>query len=215
MTKTDKAEFASIIKATMNLYNREVTNEVLYLWWAALEHLQMVDVRSAIQAHIQGDGGHFPPLPADVIKACRNGSGHIPPDEAWSLALTSMQEEDSIIWTTQVSEAWGAAWPCMENGDKYGARLAFMSAYDRLIKQGPPVWRVSLGYSHAGRERAVDEALKRGLIAPDKAKELLPYDSAMVPSVSGLLPAPEQTPEQKANVAAMLAALKSKFEVPE
>lgn len=215
MTPTDKAEFASIIKATMNLYNREVTNEVLHLWWAALEHLPMESVRTAIQAHIQGDGGHFPPLPADVIKHCRKGSGHLPPDEAWSLALTSMDDNESIIWTTQISEAWGAAWPCMEIGDKYGARMAFISAYERLAKEGPPVWRVSLGYSHEGRERAVDEALRRGLITAEKAKDLLPYDCAKVPSVSGLLPAPEQTPEQKANVAAMLAMLKTKFEVPE
>jgi len=209
MILTDKPQFVRVLQATMSLYDRELANDALHLWWGALEHLPIEAVTKALQAHIQGEGGHFAPLPADVIKASKQESGHIPPDEAWALALTALDDQDSIIWTTQVAEAWGAAWPCMENGDKYGARLTFLSAYDRCIKEGSPVWKVSLGYSHEGRERAVDEALRRGIVNAEKARSLLPYSCQRVPSSAGLLPAPERTPEQVANSLAMLAQIKA------
>lgn len=208
MMSNEADAFAKTLRATMSLYNREISQEAARIWWGALKEYSLAEVGEALANFIKSPKGHFAPLPADVIELCRKSSGHLSPDEAWALALTSQDERESIIWTTQISEAMGAAQPCLDNRDKYGARLAFLSAYERLTASSDPKWTVSLGDSLEGRERAVDAALKRGLIAPDHAQRLLPFSCDKVVSVAGLLPAPEKTPEEKAAVAEVFSKLR-------
>jgi hypothetical protein len=158
MIPTDKPAFAETLRATMSLYDREVAPAAMLIWWGALKDHELSEIGDALARYIKSPKGHFAPLPADVIELCRKSSGHLPPDEAWALALTSQDERESIVWTTQISEAMGAAQPCLDNRDKYGARLAFLSAYERLTASSEPKWTVSLGDSLEGRERAVDAA---------------------------------------------------------
>ena len=196
MTPSDKEKFAEVIRATMSLYDREVQPAAMLIWWGALKDYGLAEVGEALARFIKSPKGHFAPLPADVIAMCRKSSGHMPPDEAWAIGLTAQDESLSVIWTTQIAEAMGAAQPCLDGHDKYGARLAFLSAYDRLTGSSAPVWTISIGSSPDGRLRAVDSALRKGLIAPESALNYLPYDCDKIPSVSGLLPAPPKTDEQ-------------------
>lgn len=197
MTPDNKTKFAETLRATMSLYDREVTPAAMLIWWGALKDESLSDVGEALARYIKSQKGHFPPLPADVLGFCRKSSGHMPADEAWALALTSTDGRLSIVWTTQIAEAMGAAQPCLDAGDKYGARLAFLSAYERLTEGTEPTWFISLGESHAGRARAIDAALKRRLIGLSQASSLLPPDCQLIPTISGLLPPPEKTAEEK------------------
>lgn len=208
MRSNDADDFKKLLTDVMGTYNRELSAGTQMIWWRALMPYDLQDVSRALSAHIVGKGGHFAPLPADVINAIGKKSGHMPAEEAWPLALTSTDERESIIWTTQIAEAMGAAQPCLDAGDKYGARLAFMSAYERLTDGTEPAWRISLGDSHEGRERAVDTALKRGLMRPDQVAILLPYDCRLIPTVSGLLPPPEKTAEEKKSAAKLIEQLR-------
>lgn len=213
MTPTDKPQFVQVLRATMSLYNREVANDALHLWWGALEHLPIEAVTKALQAHIQGEGGHFAPLPADVIKATKAASGHPSPDEAWAIAVSAQDEYESVLWTRQIAEASGIADPILATGDKVGARMAFLSAYERITKEGPPSWFISLGIDQIRREIVIDKALRLGRIDEGYARQIMPPESNMVLTPAGLLPAPERTQEQVANGLAILAQLKASFGV--
>lgn len=53
-------------------------------------------------------------------------------DEAWSIALAASDEHETVVLTTEIRQAMIASEPILEAGDKVGARMAFMSAYERL-----------------------------------------------------------------------------------
>ena len=42
MVETDKAEFANIVKAVLDMKGKEVSPAVLRLWWAALEEFSIL-----------------------------------------------------------------------------------------------------------------------------------------------------------------------------
>lgn len=73
---TDKAEFATIMQATMAVYSKEVSKPVLQLYWATLIEYDMEAVRRAFQAWIKNpDTGQFAPKPADIIRMIDGATG--------------------------------------------------------------------------------------------------------------------------------------------
>lgn len=186
MTNNDAADFQALLGATMELYGKSISSQALRLWWASLQDLSIDDVRIALSAHIRGARGHFAPMPSDVISGCQKDSGHLPADEAWAIALRSQDEAESVVWTTAIASALGAASPCLAAGDKYGARNAFLSAYHRL-SVGEPAWTVSMGTCSASREIAIDKALRMKVICTERAAALLPYGSLKEATVTGLI----------------------------
>lgn len=213
MHDTDKAAFRDMMLGVMEVYGKTISKDGMSLWWAALAPLSFGQVRKAMQDHITGDRGTFMPLPADILKSCRGVSGHPSPDEAWAIAVSAQDEYESVLWTRQIAEASGIADPILATGDKVGARMAFLSAYERITKEGPPSWFISLGIDQIRREIVIDKALRLGRIEEGYARQIMPPESNMVLTPAGLLPAPERTPEQVANGLAILAQLKASFGV--
>lgn len=167
MIDSDKAEFGQLLLATYAMYSKECTKALLTIWWNALSPYPVDQVRDAFNRHMVGKRGTFCPVPADILSYLTLDSGHLSPDEAWALALTSTDESETIIWTDEIAQAMGAARPCIDAGDKYGARLAFLSAYERNLKTAPlkPRWWPTLGDNKLRREDVLLRGIEDGRLS--------------------------------------------------
>ena len=112
--------------------------------------------------------------------------GWLSANEAWAVALPAIDEAATVMWTPEIAKAFEVARPILEVGDKIGARMAFIPAYDRLIDHAKresrtPSYEVSAGWDANMREVAMRQSLTAGLLpmpnddtkalpAPDKPK---------------------------------------------
>jgi hypothetical protein len=115
------------------------------------------------------------PTIADIIAKIPGGWPSA--DEAWGLVPRT--EDESTVWTQEMAEAWGAAYPMLCEGDKVAARMAFKSAYERLVSDArnegrKPDWIPSLGHDKRGHDAALQKAVELGRIDASHAKALSP-----------------------------------------
>lgn len=116
---------------------------------------------------------------AAILERIPSAQQHLAPNEAWALALASMDEAETVVWTDEIAEALGAASPILQGGDKVGARMAFLSAYERAVtiakSEGRrPRWTPSLGTDPQRRKMVLDEAVADGRLPAPRAEALLP-----------------------------------------
>lgn len=192
---TDKREFAGIMEAVMILYGKDSTPALLRLYWNALVDYPIEQVRWAYDHWVKDPKqGTFMPKPADIIRTIQEATGTpeskwLSANEAWATALPAIDETATVVWTPETAKAFEVARPLLEGGDKIGARMAFIPAYDRLVDQAKrenrtPSYEVSAGHDPYMREIAVQTAVTAGLLPPPK------QDQAM-------LPPPNETPLQR------------------
>lgn len=115
---------------------------------------------------------------ADVIS--RLDDGRPGPEEAW--AMIPKDEDASVVWTTEMAEAFGIASPHLNFGDHVAARVAFLEVYKRKVQfardTGAAVrWIPSLGHDPRGREVALMDAVEKKRISALRALELLPQQA--------------------------------------
>ena len=94
-------------------------------------------------------------------------------DAAWELAVRSRiwDEEITLVIPQAILHAWPSA--LWDAGDKVGARMAFKAAYpERLSQCGDEVF-VSLGWDAEGRQTAIEEAMRNGIITEARACALI------------------------------------------
>jgi hypothetical protein len=107
----------------------------------------------------------------------RLDDGRPGPEEAWS--MIPMDETGSVVWTEEMSEAYGVGHRLIGHGDHVGARMAFKEAYNALVakaraEQRPVRWMPSLGHDPAQRAAALAEAVRKGRLSESHAANLLP-----------------------------------------
>lgn len=181
----DKREFASIMEAVMLLYGKDSTPSLLRLYWNALATHSIDQVRWAFDHWVKDPKqGTFMPKPADIIRTIQEATGTLESqwlsaNEAWAVAFPALDEAATVVWTPEIAKAFEVARPILEGGDKIGARMAFIPAYDRLIDQAKresrtPSYEVSAGWDVDMREVAMRQAVTAGLLPPpnDDAKAL-------------------------------------------
>ena len=176
-TKSDKQRFSDLLDDLGLIYDREVSVNLKRLYWEDLGHHPIAAIEAACQAHRRDrDRGRFFPKPADLLARIGGDAAHIPAEAAWAIALASLDENRTVVWTAEIERAREAARPIWEIGDKYGARAAFVKAYEvtLLATPTPPRYRVSVGNDPAQRHEAVSRALTEGLLTTDQAKHYLP-----------------------------------------
>lgn len=156
------------------------------LFFRALAKFRFEDVERGLMAHVADpQRGRFLPAPADVIAQIEGAAandGRPGADEAWATALLARDENETVVWTTEIHQALKVTEPILAQGDKIGARMAFREAYDRIVAQArkerrPAVWQPSLGRDPWRREVALQQASRAGLLP--------------APFVAALLPAPD------------------------
>lgn len=117
--------------------------------------------------------------PKAIIERLQDGGVWLTANEAWAVALPATDEAKTVVWTDEIAKAWAVALPILEAGDKIGARMAFIPAYERLVlaarEAGKPVqWQISAGWDPNMRELAVDKAVTAGLLPPPAPVAALP-----------------------------------------
>ena len=113
---------------------------------------------------------------AEVIS--RIDDGRPGPEEAW--AMMPKSESSSVVWTSEMAEAYGICYKLIEEGDTVQARMAFLEAYkDRVSRarnEGIKVqWIPSLGHDPQSREHVLMEAVEKGRLTAKHVFQLLPY----------------------------------------
>ena len=131
-----------------------------------------------------------------IIDRLQDGGVWLTANEAWAIALPAADESQSVAWTDEIAKAWAIALPILQNGDKVGARMAFIPAYERLVKQardaGKAVqWQVSQGWDPQLRIAAMEKAVTAGLLPPPKPEPRLalpsPAEEANRERMAGML----------------------------
>lgn len=134
-----------------------------------------------------------------IIDMLSPGRDWLSANEAWSLAMPAADERNTVVWTREARDAFNIALPLLEEGDKIGARMAFIAAYERSVSiakaaGGAPNVEVSEGWDQQLRAVAVDQAVNRGLLPPPRKEEAL-----ALPNLS-----PEQVKDNRARMAELM-----------
>lgn len=191
---------AKLVIETYTAYGKAVEASALPMWERLLGKHSEATLRAAFDAHmLDPDAGRFAPMPAHIaaqLEKRKPSAGHLSADEAWAIAAQAADEESTVVWTQPIAQAWGIAREVMP--DKVGARMAFKSAYERLISQLPEGaelrWFPSMGHDPARREDALQRAVEQGRLTSEHA--------------AGLLPAPPVTSESRQIASEYLSKLK-------
>ncbi|MEE5088408.1 hypothetical protein V2J74_27005 [Pseudomonas alliivorans] len=134
---------------------------------------------------------------ADILQRVQSSDGRPGKDEAWAIAMTTNDEFETVVLTDEIQLALAAAKAVLNAGDQIGARMAFMSAYERFVRlardQAKSVnWRVSIGFDANRRVEAITSAVQMRRI-PQERGQLYLADLNVVPitqdgqAIAGLL----------------------------
>ncbi|WP_392564342.1 hypothetical protein RHO13_01875 [Orbus wheelerorum] len=170
-------EFKKILFGLFEIYDKEATADKAKIYWSTLGQYTIQSLKAAANAWVRKS--QFMPKPADLIKLLGGNNKHLSADEAWALAIMASDESNTVVWTREMSQAWGLARVVYENGDHVGARRTFIQMYERLVDESilfnkPVETFVSLGFDKSKREDALNQAVFNGLLTQDKANHYLP-----------------------------------------
>ena len=177
MVEQDFEAFADAFGAAWD-FHKPLSDRAMAAAFSQLSVYPIQVVLAAISAHmLDPRRGQYAPKPADIVAQIEAGSprlNRLSADEAWAMMPTS--EEESIVWTEEMAQAFAIASPLLADGDRIGARMAFKGAYERLSEQsrasGKPVrWTVSRGWNADNLESVVRDAVRLGRISPEQARE--------------------------------------------
>lgn len=177
MRDHDKKTFGTELAKAMSFYEKALKASQLELWFELLAPYSLENCLGAIKAHMaHPKNGKFAPKPADLIEQIEGAQpSAMTGNEAWAIALQGRDEAATVLTNNLIDHAMSACQSILDLGDKIGARMAFLAAYERAVAAGvSPVWRVSLGYDIAGRAEVVQNAFRLGLISKDQAAQMLP-----------------------------------------
>lgn len=128
---------------------------------------------------------------AAVLERVAECDGRPGKEEAWSIALTSNDEVETVVWTEEIAQAMSVARPLLDARDKVAARMAFCETYERAVRESRDAnvicrWSASFGTDQERRAVAIAAAVQSGRIGHAQAAHYLPnHEDANV--VAGLL----------------------------
>lgn len=175
MVETDFEQFCAMFDGAYEAKNRTLTANTKALFFAALRKFSIEAVGAALTAHLlDPEKGEWPPMPANIvaqINAAAGRDGRPTADEGWATSLRALDEHETVVWTSEMHQAFELARPVLERRDSIGARRAFIDAYNRLVDEArrtgtAPRWTVSPGRNAARRELVLQQAVEAGLLPP-------------------------------------------------
>lgn len=182
MSTSDRKRFnEKLVKVGVAL-GRRAEPEKLDVLWDVLRGTPIDALLAAIDAHLRDPkrGMEFP-TPADIVRHLPTDprTTHVSADEAWAIALKAADEKNTVVWSVEIQCAWATCEAIMQQGDAIGARMAFRSAYERLITEAkamrkPPSWHVSLGWDLDQRKNEIEQAKQLGRLTTQQAQIYLP-----------------------------------------
>lgn len=179
MREQDLDPFLTMLDDVASLLNhgKTLTSGHKSMFFRALSKHSIDSVRAAFDAHVKDpQRGRFMPVPADIlaqIEGLAADDGRPGPEEAWACALRSADENNTVVWTDEMAQAWAVASSVYAEGDEVGARMAFKETYNRLVDAArrarrAPSWAASLGFDVRQRDEVIGAAHIAGrLPAPE------------------------------------------------
>lgn len=177
LTRQDAEQLLEQLYATAEVLGSEIKPAAASLMIRDLKDRERGEVEQALARCRSELSGRL--TLAAILERMASSDDHLTPNEAWAKALESQDENATVVWTDEIAKAMGAASPVLELGDKVGARMAFIAAYEREVAASKargekPRWWPTLGDSKELRKEAIDEAIKQGRLEQPKVEHLLP-----------------------------------------
>lgn len=116
---------------------------------------------------------------SDIIS--RIDDGRPGPEEAWGMVPKS--EDDSVLWTKEMENAFYACYDRLKDGDLVAARMAFIEKYKKDVAGAKssgnhPKWSFSAGHCKLGRTAVLQNAHERKLLKSEYILRQLPSGDA-------------------------------------
>jgi hypothetical protein len=172
----EQAELAMAICGTAEVLGQTISPNAAQMMAEDLAEFTVEAIAIALRGCRRELTGRF--TLGAVLQRIQAADGRPGKDEAWSIALAASDEYETVLLTPEIRQAMAASGPVLEVGDKVGARMAFISAYERLVASArseatPLTWEVSLGYDQARRVIAIEGAVRSQLITHESGAKYL------------------------------------------
>lgn len=177
MREADFDEFSELLKAAFDILGKTPAAKVISptaqaLWFQALSEYPLPAVRAGLAAQIKR--GTYTPVPADVvgfIESTLQRDNRPGGEEAWALALSTLDDVNTVVWTQEAAEAFGKARPVLESSGPISARKTFLEIYERLVtasrqSRTAVSWFVSPGSDVDTYRRAIENGRAAGFLPP-------------------------------------------------
>lgn len=176
MNTNEKETLSKAIHATAEILGHEIKPSAALVMLDDLNAYQLESVLGALKRCRQELTGRL--TLAAIIDRLSSADGRPTANEAWALALRSMDEAETVVLNDEISAALNFARDIFLSGDEIGARMAFRDSYERIVKEaresGSPVkWWPSLGHDVSRRTAAIERAVIAGLL-PASQLDALP-----------------------------------------
>lgn len=180
LSSDQQAELAMAICATAETLGQTISAQAAQMMAEDLAEHPAELIANALRACRRELAGKL--TLAAILQRVHGADGRPEPNEAWAIAMQSMDEAQTVLMTPEIQKAAAAAAPIYRAGDKVGARMAFISAYDRFTcaarQAAKPVeWNLSIGHDQSNRARAIEEARVLGRLPAPAATLLLAQHS--------------------------------------
>lgn len=218
LSSADKLGLVDALCATAEAMGSTLSAMAAAMMVDDLEHFTVNELIDALKACRHEVTGRLS-LSA-IIQRAAAADGRPGKDEAWAIAMTTNDEYETVVLTDEIQLALAAAKPVLDAGDKVGARMAFISAYERLVGHarldGKQVnWHVSVGFDSNRRVEAITKAVQMQRI-PQERGQLYLADLRVTPisengrALAGLITGEVTRPN--ADVRAKLKAVKDSMQ---
>lgn len=187
LTLEQIARLALAIVATAEVLGQSLTADAAEMMADDLADYPAGTVAAALKACRRELNGKL--TLAAILQRVQAADGRPGKDEAWAIAMTTNDEFETVVLTDEIQLALAAAKPVLDAGDKIGARMAFISAYERLVGQAredakPVNWHVSVGFDASRRIQAVTRAVQMQRIPREHGQKYL-TDLSVEPVTEG------------------------------
>lgn len=174
LTEHETLRLCDELAATAEALGQVISDNAAALMAADLSVYPFAALRRALSRVRMEHAGRL--TPQAIIQRLEVLAGRLTPNEAWALALASLDERNTVVWNDEIQEAWAQVRAVAEGRDKVGARMAFLAAYERITAQAReqrklPVPVVSIGWDAQLRATALERAVSSGLLTHDRASQ--------------------------------------------
>lgn len=173
-------KISEAINGTWLLVNNQALSDfALDVFLEDVDGYSFVDVMTAIRNARKQAKGRI--SIGDIMQQMQNMDGRPSAEEAWALAVKSLDENLTIALTQETQEAWSSgASELLDIGDKFNASRAYIEKYNQLVtaardKNVPISWFVSLGNDKDQRDHVIRQAYAEKKITKAQAQTMLPF----------------------------------------
>jgi hypothetical protein len=154
--------------------SKEPTDDAINLAFELLSEFNIEDIKLALMQH--GRAEKFAPTPSCIVKIIQPETIGLSADEAW--AMCPSDEDQTIRWSQFTAEAYAIA-SGVQSDDFVAKRMAFKSAYDRIVGTNKQRgisdnWVISFGNDSMNRVYALEEFVQLGYVTEEYARQKVP-----------------------------------------